>query len=124
MNEKFEEPPTLINSSGEEIVQFRRPDGTIFSNHPEYELAKAIHERDAAAAAEAESAAEDDNLEDDEPQEPDNEDGVKSYEEMTSHDLAALAHERKLTLADRKRSTAIKALQEWDEEQAAKTAGA
>lgn len=121
MNEKFEEPPKLINSDGEEIVQFRRPDGTIFSNHPEYELAKAIHERDAAAAAEAESAAEDDNLEDDEPQEPDNADGKLTYEEMTSHDLAALARERGIVdLPDRKRSTAIKALQDWDEAQAAK----
>lgn len=120
MNEKFEEPPKLFNSSGEEIVQFRRPDGTIFSNHPEYELAKAIHERDAAAAAGAESAPEDDNLEDDEPQEPDNADGKLTYEEMTSHDLAALAKERELELPDRKRSTAIKALQDWDEEQAAK----
>jgi hypothetical protein len=112
---QFEEPPELLDSSGEKIVQFRRPDGTIFSNHPEYNLAPARHERDKAEAGGVEEVEEDDV-----PQEPDNEDGTVTYEEMTSQQLVALAKERDIELVDRKRSTAIKALQDWDAEQAEK----
>jgi len=112
--QEFEEPPELLDSSGEKIVQFRRPDGSIFSNHPEYSLALAMHERDQAEAAGVEE------VEDDEPQAADNGDGATTYEEMTSHDLAQLAKERDLTLTDRRRSTVIAALQAYDEAQAAK----
>lgn len=111
----FEEPPELRDSSGETIVQFRRPDGSVFSNHPEYNLALAMHERDKAEAAGVEEVEEDDV-----PQQPDNADGAVTYEEMTSQQLVALAKEREIELADRKRSTAIQALRDWDEEQAQK----
>lgn len=116
--QRFEEPPELKDSSGDKIVVFRRPDGTLFSNHPEYEFARAMHEQGKSAAA---AESDDGDIEDDEPQEPDNGDGVKSYEEMTSHDLLALAKEREVELPDRKRSTAIKALEDWDAAQAGKT---
>lgn len=114
MAEKFEEPPELFDSSGEKIVVFRNPDGTHFSNHPEYNFALAMHQQKQKEAADAEE------VEDDEPQEPDNNDGTVTYEEMTSHDLAALAKERNLELTDRKRSTVIAALQADDEARAAK----
>lgn len=110
--QQFEEPPELKDSSGEPIVVFRNPDGTLFSNHPEYNFALAMHERDKQSAAEqGEDGA---GIVDDEQQAADNGDGVKSYEEMTSQELVALAKERDITLTDRKRSTVIHELEQWD----------
>lgn len=115
MTQQFEEPPELFDSSGEKIVQFYRPDGTLFSNHPEHAFALAIHRQAQAKAAEAEAAAVDTSVEDDVAEEPDDGDGQVEYEEMPSQQLAALAKERKIELADRKRSTVIQALKDWDE---------
>lgn len=115
--QQFEEPPDLFDSSGEKIVVFRKPDGTLFSNHPEYQFARAMYDQAQAKAAEAEAPAVDtEDMVDDEPQEQDNNDGVTSYEEMTSADLLKLTKERNLTLPDKKRSTAIAALEEYDAE--------
>lgn len=117
--QQFDDPPELFDSSGERIVQFRKPDGTLFSNHPEHAYALAIHNQNAAKAAETAVAAVDTKtdaeVEDDVVEQPDDGDGTTSYEEMTSHDLAELVKSRDLKgLPDRKRSTIIKALQDWD----------
>jgi short-subunit dehydrogenase involved in D-alanine esterification of teichoic acids len=115
--QQFEEPPELFDSSGEKIVVFRRPDGTLFSNHPEYQFAMAMYQQAQTKAAETEAPAVDtEDMVDDEPQEQNNNDGVTSYEEMTSADLLQLTRERKLILPDKKRSTAIAALEEYDAE--------
>jgi hypothetical protein len=120
---QFEEPPELLDSEGQPIVVFRRPDGMFFSNHPEYNFAKAMHEQSQRRAAEA-SAEESgvQELDEDEPQKADDEDGAVTYEEMTSAQLVALAKERGIDVPKgTKRSTVIKALEDQD---AAKTAEA
>jgi hypothetical protein len=118
--QNFEEPPELLDSSGEKIVVFRRSDGTLFSNHPEYELAKQIHEQGQQSDGQDEETVEEDVQET-----PDNNDGVKSYEEMTSAELVTLAHERGIKVTSgARRSAVIKAHEDWDAEQAAAKAEA
>src|ERR1700746_2265669 len=120
-HEKFEETPELRDSAGEKIVIFRRPDGTLFSNHPEYEFAMAMHKQSLAKVeAQPMPAEAEEPIEEDEAVEEDNGDGVVTYEEMTSADLGALLKERDITPPDKKRSTAIRMLQEYDEAQVAK----
>lgn len=118
MTQQFEEPPELFDSTGDKIVVFRQGDGTLFSNHPEYAFAMAMHQQQLAKASETEQPAVDTDevVEEDVPEAPDNADGVVEYEEMTSQDLVALAKKREITLPDRKRSTAIQALKDWDAE--------
>lgn len=111
--EQHEEPPELFDSSGEKIVVFRRPDGSLFSNHQEYEFARAMHEQ--------KSTQDDVEVEEDEQPTPDNNDGVKSYEEMTSAELVTLAHAREIEVTKgAKRSTVIQRLEEWDAANAGK----
>ena len=114
---QFDEPPELHDSSGERIVVFRNSDGSLFSNHPEFNFAMAMHKQAESKAAEAEAMAVDTGLDDDVPEAPDNNDGTLAYEEMDSKQLLELTKQRGLTLPDRKRSSAIAALEEYDAQQ-------
>ena len=112
------EPPVLKDRDGQAIITFRRPDGTFFSNHPDYPMAVALHEQDKANKAAA-AADEDDEVEEDEAVQPDDGDGQVEYGEMKSADLVAEAKKRNLTLPDRpKRSQVIEALVADDAEKA------
>lgn len=117
------EPPELINRNGERIVIFRNGrDGSFFSNDPDYEFALSVHqraEREKAAAAEAAASETSSEVEDDEPVEADNGDGVMEYDEMKSADLIAEAKSRGLAVPSKTtRSALIEMLTADDETKA------
>jgi len=109
----MKEPPALKDRDGEPIVVFRRPDGSFFSNHPDYPMAQALWEQ---------AGSPDDEVEEDETVEPDNGDGVIQYSEMQSKDLLAEAKQRGLVESGTKsnRSKLIEMLQAADAEKASK----
>lgn len=122
MADTFEEPPDLFDRNGEKIGVFRNSDGTFFSNHPDYPMALALHQQaqrqadEARAKADAEAVQE---VDDDEPVEPDDGDNVKSYGEMNSKDLVAEAKSRGISLPSGvKRTQVIAALEADDAEKA------
>src|SRR5580698_3295488 len=121
-----EDVPELFDRNGEPIVVMRRATGELFSNHPDYPMALALHKQSEQiaqrnreiekAAAEEAAASSVDEVEDDVQVEPDNGDGKVEYTEMNSKDLVAEAKARGLTLPSGVKRTQVIAALEADDE--------
>lgn len=113
---EFPDNDDLFDSDGEKITVFRRPDGTEFSNHPEYMVRKSIHDSNKAAEAAqaerdrvaAEKAAAEEDLDTDPDETADEDgDGTISYEEMSGADLKAAAAELGVDIPKGTKRTAL-----------------